>query len=456
MEERLNCIQEVAGSSPAGFSPSPNLSPMTDLEITLAMLQQWADDPALIDDNARAKTLIAKIHREGARAANRAARDGRHNRDRARIEATGRARATPATSYALPPSKIDQIDNRLERARVCPICRAQFTQLHHFYHAYCPDCAAFNWEKRGQNADLSGRIALLTGGRIKIGFECALKLLRCGARVIVTTRFARDAARRYAEQSDYDDWRNLLEIVSLDLRFLGEVERLCAHWNATWPHLDILINNAAQTIARPPQFYAHLLAGETPQLNGAPAELALAALFPPDQFDADGQQIDLRARNSWSARLGETETLEAAQNYVIGALAPFVLTGQLRPLLKRSPHARKFVVQASAMEGNFSRRSKTARHPHTNMTKAALNMMVRTSAPDLARDGIYCNAVDTGWISDENPHPTARDLRAQGFVPPLDCADGAARLLAPIFDGLDETCEPISGCFLKDYRPHPW
>ena len=426
---------------------------MTDLEITLATLQKWADDPCLIDADARAKSLIAKIHREGARAANKAARDARRNRDRTKIEATGRVRqsaATPPALAAIAP------DDQLERARFCPICRAQFAQLHFFYHAYCPACADFNWEKRGQSADLNGRVALLTGGRIKIGFECALKLLRAGARVIVTTRFARDANTRYAAQTDYNIWRDNLEIVPLDLRFLGEVERFCAHLNATLPHLDILINNAAQTIARPPQFYAHLLAGEAPQSNGAPTQLALAPFFPPDQFDADGQQLDLRADNSWTAHLGEIETLEAAENYVIGALAPLVLTGQLRPLLKRSPHARRFVIQASAMEGNFSRQNKTSRHPHTNMTKAALNMMVRTSAPDLARDDIYCNAVDTGWITDENPHPTARDLRANGFVPPLDCVDGAARLLDPIHSGLDESREPESGCFLKDYRAHEW
>ena len=427
--------------------------PMTDLEITLATLQKWADDPSLIDDNPRAKTLVAKVHREGARQFKKAARDERRSRDRARIEATGRVQIANDIPCALPAIAAD---NQLERARFCPICRAQFSQLHHFYHAYCPACAALNWAKRGQSADLSGRIALITGGRIKIGFECALKLLRAGSHVVVTTRFARDAARRYAAQRDYDDWRDRLEIVALDLRFLGEVEQFCAHLNRTLSHLDILINNAAQTIARPPQFTAHLLEGEAPQLNRAPAEMSLANFFPPGQFDVDGQQLDLRPCNSWTAHLGEIETLEAAENYVVGALAPFVLTGQLRPLLKRSPHARKFVIQASAMEGNFSRASKTSRHPQTNMTKAALNMLVRTSAPDLARDAIYCNAVDTGWITDENPHPIAQDLRADGFVPPLDCTDGAARLLDPIFGGLDESREPVSGCLLKDYRVHPW
>ena len=481
---------------------------MTDLETTLATLQTWADDPSLIADNARAKTLIAKIHREGGRAARHSARVTQRQRDRAKIEATGRVQngATPSSNP----------DNQLERARVCPICRAPFSQLHHFYHAYCPPCAAFNWEKRHQSADLRGRIAIVTGGRIKIGFACALKLLRAGARVIVTTRFSADAERRYRSQSDYEVWRERLEIVTLDLKYLGQVERQCAHWRANFPHLDILINNAAQTIARPPQFYAHLLADETPpsdsdydaltfadsssndsspndsspdaltsaalNLNAsaapalsfgrlspdkftsklatsealAPQLSALSDFFPPNRFDADEQQIDLRPRNSWTARLGEVEALEAAQCYVVSALAPFVLTGELRDLMRRSPFERRFVVQASAMEGNFSRARKTARHPHTNMAKAALNMLVRTCAPDLQSDGIWCNAVDTGWITDENPHPTAADLRAHGFVPPLDVTDGAARLLDPIFDGLDETRAPFCGQFLKDYRAHDW
>ncbi|HEX8465260.1 MAG TPA: SDR family NAD(P)-dependent oxidoreductase [Abditibacterium sp.] len=428
---------------------------MTDLEITLQTLQKWADDPSLIAEDARAKTLIAKIHREGARGAKKAGREARQARDRAKIEATGRVAHAAPSLRALPAPPNEQ-NAELERARVCPTCRATFSQLHPFYHAYCPDCAAFNWEKRHQSGDLSGRIALLTGGRIKIGFECALKLLRCGARVIVTTRFARDAAQRYAAQSDFADWRHRLQIVALDLRFLGEIERFCAHLDAELPHLDILINNAAQTIARPPQFYAHLLQNEPALMAKSGAIERLDALFPPNQFDGDGQQLDLRAANSWTAHLGEIEALEAAQCYVVTALAPFVLTGQLRPLLKRSSFARRFVVQASAMEGNFSRGGKTTRHPHTNMAKAALNMMVRTSAPDLQRDEIWCNAVDTGWITDENPHSIASNLRQEGFVPPLDAIDGAARLLDPIFMGLDESLEPPCGQFLKDYRPHAW
>ncbi|RYX82397.1 SDR family oxidoreductase [bacterium] len=437
---------------------------MSDVDLVLETLQKWADDPSLIDDNPRAKSLIAKIHREGARHVKKGARDGRRERDRSKIEATGRVLLTRAASVPLALESREGTESaQLERERSCPVCRARFSVLHPFYHAYCPTCAAFNWEKRHLGADLSGRIALVTGGRIKIGFECALKLLRCGARVVVTTRFAADASARYARQSDFEEWGERLSIVALDLKFLGEVERFCAHLESTLPHLDILVNNAAQTIARPRQFYASLLAGEGKAL-AVPEELeaesgralALDSFFPPNRFDLDGQQVDLRPVNSWRQRLGEVDALEAAQCYVVSTLAPFVLTGQLRPLLMRSPHARRFVVQASAMEGNFSREAKTVRHPHTNMAKAALNMLVRTSAADLREDGIWCNAVDTGWITDENPYPTAEHLRAGGFVPPLDAIDGAARLLNPIFEGLDEGHEPLWGHFLKDYVPHGW
>lgn len=458
-----------------------DLTPMSapDLEVTLNTLQKWADDPSLIADNERARALVAKIHREGGRAVKKAARAGRQERDRTRIEATGRALKARNSEVATPKfeaiARTDEGGNaphelsktrsdcgELERERTCPSCRARFTRLHPFYHAFCPPCAEFNWDKRHQSADLSGRIALVTGGRIKIGFECALKLLRCGAQVIATTRFPTDARARYEKQPDFEQWRERLSIVALDLRFLGEVERFCAHLQATLPHLDVLVNNAAQTIGRPHEFYAHLLRGEERVLEAGAtkdqgsAELSLASFFPSGRFDRDGQQLDLRPVNSWTQKLGEVDALEAAQCYVVGALAPFVLTGQLRSLLARSPHARRFVIQASAMEGNFSRESKTPRHPHTNMTKAALNMLVRTSAADLRRDSIWCNAVDTGWVTDENPHPLTERLRAGGFIPPLDTVDGATRLLDPIFTALSDEREPLWGHFLKDYLPHEW
>ena len=120
-----------------------------------------------------------------------------------------------------------------------------------------------------------------------------------------------------------------------------------------------------------------------------------------------------------------------------------------------SSSTRKYVVNVSAMEGQFSRRYKGPGHPHTNMAKAALNMLTRTSAGEmLETDGILMTAVDTGWITDERPHYTKVRLAEEGFHAPLDLVDGAARVYDPIVRG--EAGEDIHGVFLKDYEPSPW
>ena len=326
--------------------------------------------------------------------------------------------------------------------------------------------------KRSARTDLTGRTAVLTGGRIKIGYALSLKLLRDGARVIVTTRFPQDAARRYAQEPDVADWQDRLMLYGLDLRDLRGVQAFIEQMHETEPHLDILINNAAQTIARPQAFYAHLLDGERQALPPDSAGLqilnpsalvaveeqptALQAYFPAGALDADGQQIDLRPENSWSARLQDVSLRELLEVQLVNSSAPFLLCTGLLPLLRRSPFPRRFVVNVSAMEGQFTRRSKTERHPHTNMAKAALNMLTRTSGPDLAPEGIYMTSVDTGWITNEHPHPKAARMADLGFRPPLDLIDGAARIYDPVVRGLNDPQTPFSGVFLKDYRPYPW
>lgn len=399
---------------------------------------------------------------------------------------------------------------RLHVARSCYICKQDYDRVHFFYDSLCPQCADFNWTKRDQTADLTGRYALVTGGRVKIGFHAVLKLLRAGAHVVVTTRFPSDAARRFVEEEDSADWNERLQIHGIDLRHAPSVEALCDHLVATLPRLDFLLNNACQTVRRPPGFYQHLMDAErTPveslpaaarpllasheqlrrsgtlqigsensadlpaQVTGSLAGIQRAAelsqiplvpedhisgteIFPTGEYDGDQQQVDLREINSWRLKLAEVETVELLEVHLVNAVAPFILNARLKPLMLRVPTHDKHIVNVSAMEGVFYRAYKTDKHPHTNMAKAALNMLTRTSAKDYVADGIHMNSVDTGWITDEDPAAIAeRKTEELGFHPPLDQIDAAARICDPFFSGL-LTGEHLWGNFLKDYRIDNW
>jgi NAD(P)-dependent dehydrogenase (short-subunit alcohol dehydrogenase family) len=319
-------------------------------------------------------------------------------------------------------------------------------------------------------------VALVTGARIKIGYQTALMLLRAGARVIVTTRFPRDAAARYEREPDFAELAERLTIFGLDLRDVPKVERFAVELSSKLDRLDVLVHNAAQTVRRPAAFYEHLREGERRALDGParrllgspdavppPSSTELArfsaedlALFPRGQLDLDEQQVDLRPQNSWRLKLAEVPTVELLEVHLVNAVAPFVLSSRLKPLMLRHRTNEKHIVNVSAMEAQFARNKKTDRHPHTNMAKAALNMMTRTSAPDYVQDGIFMNSVDTGWVTDEDPlvH-VARKQVVHDFHPPLDAIDGAARVLDPLFIGLI-TGEHPWGLFFKDYRPVAW
>lgn len=402
-----------------------------------------------------------------------------------------------------------QSAGEFRKPRGCYICKQRYTTVDAFHHYLCPDCAAAGRERRDARADLSGKRALLTGGRAKIGMHIALRLLRDGAHTTITTRFPKDAARRFAALEDSADWMHRLRIVGIDLRDPAQVISLADRIAAEGP-LDILINNAAQTVRRTANSYQHLieselqpLAGELafgqggPQLWGEtnpPAEhpralasafrLEDSALLAPSTLggydaqqladlamtagsasleriaagtaiDAGGLVPDVVTENSWTQILGDVDALEMLEVQLCNVTAPFLLASRLRPALAASEARRKYIVNVSAMEGQFSRRYKGAGHPHTNMAKASLNMLTRTSAEEmLATDRILMTAVDTGWITDERPHDSKVRMVAEGWHAPLDLIDGAARVYQPIVDG--ERGIDLYGCFLKDYQPSPW
>jgi NAD(P)-dependent dehydrogenase (short-subunit alcohol dehydrogenase family) len=425
-----------------------------------------------------------------------------------RLAGAGGAPALPPAGMAPRAGSDDGQGPELTEPRKCYVCKAPYRRLHRFYDQLCPACGEENHARRTATVDLRGRVALVTGARVKIGYQAAILLLRAGCRVVACTRFPRDAAARYAREPDFDAWRDRLTLHGIDLRHTPSVELLCQRLEATLPRLDFQLHNACQTVRRPPGFYAHLVEGEGAPIAGVPepqrallqddeafrgtlagaraagvatpallsqagseADLLLPGpgaleLFPRGVLDADLQQVDLRRHNSWRLALHEVPTLELLEVLLVNATAPFVMTARLKPLMLRarsapigtatSGDAAKHVVLVSAMEGQFYREHKTDKHPHTNMAKAALNMIVRTSAPDYARDAIHLNAVDTGWVTDEDPaHLAARKVEEHAFSPPLDIVDGAARIVAPIFDGF-RTGRHDAGRFFKDYRPTPW
>ncbi len=490
-----------------------------------------------------------------------------HRRDVKRAEVQHNDRAVVAATATGAPDRIDDetrgltleasteaaTAGTLMQARPCYICKQPYTRVDAFYHQLCPDCATMSHAKREARADLTGKRALLTGGRAKIGMHIALRLLRDGAHTTITTRFPRDAVRRFAAMPDASDWLHRLHVVGIDLRDPAQVVSLADAVAAEGP-LDILINNAAQTVRRSPGAYAPLAdaesvpiedglwaAGRGPTLltfghtrdvhphaleesvaahpllgsadrpaapHGAipldpssepgrnapygdrdqgsaaqnartltdmalaPGSSSLARLADGSAIDAGGLLPDLHHSNSWVQAVGEVDALEMLEVQLCNETAPFILISRLRPRLAEAaraagamssrtadsghpPRGRAYVVNVSAMEGVFGRGYKGPGHPHTNMAKAAVNMLTRTSGREMFEtDRILMTSVDTGWITDERPHPTKVRLAEEGFHAPLDLVDGAARVYDPIVRG--EAGEDLFGVFLKDYAPSGW
>ncbi len=337
-----------------------------------------------------------------------------------------------------------QVVGTLINPRACYICKQRYVEVDAFYHQLCPACAAFSHGKREARTDLTGRRALLTGGRAKIGMHIALRLLRDGADTTITTRFPNDAVRRFTAMPDSADWLHRLRIVGIDLRDPAQVRRLADSVAARGP-LDILINNAAQTVRRSPGAYGQLVAAESAELPAGPlpevvdlghaADAHPPALGRPGAAGVHGRTRSRRWRSPAGRRRSTASPTRPPSTQAVSCPTSTTSTAgparwrrstrsscsrcscatsprrsssssRLRPAMAAAPARRKYVVNVSAMEGQFGRGYKGPGHPHTNMAKAALNMLTRTSAKEmLETDGILMTAVDTGWITDERPAP---------------------------------------------------
>jgi NAD(P)-dependent dehydrogenase (short-subunit alcohol dehydrogenase family) len=476
----------------ATVAPRDGIDPER-LQTCLDVLAELEDLPTDHPDAVRVRMATASVYKSVKIRRRREKRDAVLANDNAVTAATAtaaRGRIDDETKgLPIGEARSGIVVGTLRNPRSCYVCKQRYVEVDAFYHQLCPDCAALNHSKREARTDLSERRALLTGGRAKIGMYIALRLLRDGAHTTVTTRFPHDAVRRFTAMPDSADWLDRLTVVGIDLRDPAQVLALADRVAAQGP-LDVLVNNAAQTVRRSPGAYSQLVAAEsaplpagplpelvtlggTPELPGAPSQrqpltpAALTALAltsgsasldrvaAQNAIDAGGLVPDLAPVNSWTQHVHEVDTVEMLEVQLCNVTAPFVLVSRLRPSLAASPARRTYVVNVSAMEGQFGRGYKGPGHPHTNMAKAALNMLTRTSAREMFEtDGILMTSVDTGWITDERPHPTKARLAEEGFHAPLDLVDGAARVYDPVVRG--EAGEDLFGVFLKDYAPSPW
>ncbi|HLO47279.1 MAG TPA: SDR family NAD(P)-dependent oxidoreductase, partial [Kamptonema sp.] len=177
--------------------------PPEKLEICLAVLQQISEDPAMMGEHERFKSLIAKIYKAGRKITRLTNQKYQQAEDRQLKETAVIVQNQKSdNSVCNLPSFTENLQH-FKKPVTCYICKNIYTKIHFFYHSLCPKCAEFNYQKRYQRTNLNGRIALVTGGRIKIGYQIVLRLLRDGARAIVTTRFPGDCAHRYSLEPDF-------------------------------------------------------------------------------------------------------------------------------------------------------------------------------------------------------------------------------------------------------------
>ena len=442
-------------------------------EQCIKVLKVLKDEPFNNPDNQLLSGLITKIHKQVKKTKRTENLAERREKDWEVIRNTvvNQQALASTTLFWDPTFKENQPFFQLEIARNCYCCNELFNQVHFFYARLCPECAVENYSERFRKTDLKGRKVIVTGGRVKVGFATALRFLRNEAEVVVTSRFPGLALKDFQQEADYHEWKDRLIVYGLDLRNLQAIEEFISYYSSKFDSLDILVNNAAQTIHYPPDYYTPVISREKKALKELANSTALIENRTPiyhgqnlltyvefeqhsEALNRFGQPVDKRDKNSWNSRLEEVSTRELLEVNLINQIAPYLLIRELKPFFKRSLFEEKFIVNVTSSEGAFSYSNKTKYHPHTNMTKAALNMMTRTSAEEFAEDGIYMSCVDVGWISTGAIESLRKKQFERGYIPPLDSVDGASRIFHPICKGIEKTY--FYGVLLKDYKVSEW
>lgn len=457
-------------------------------EHCIKVLNELKKDPFQNPDNPLLSGLITKIYKTAKKSKskelyrvhrNLKANDPKEIFDTPKAEDIKAVKNTMISKNALENITLYADDDKkngssyktLNKAKGCYCCNVKFNKLHFFYNRLCPSCAEANYEQRFKTLDLKNRNVILTGGRVKVGYATALKLLRAEANVMLTTRFPASALDNFKKETDYNLWKHKLTIYGLDLRNLKAVERFIAYYKSKYNTLDILINNAAQTIKYDDNYYLpivekekqlvlqytnkkRLIPNETPVIEDVKL---LANTSQNNHFEMNrfGQPIDVRTKTSWNSTLEEVSMYELLEVNLINQISPYFMIKEFTPLFKNSSFNKRFIINVTSSEGIFSYSKKTIFHPHTNMTKAALNMLTKTSGADYEKEAIYMYAVDVGWISTGAKEVLRKKQFEEGYIPPLDSVDGAARIMHPIIEAINGNTILV-GTLLKNYEINPW
>jgi len=448
------------------------MSFQTDIDIFLQKYSEQIDIPDNLTD--REERIVKKCINILNQAIKKRKKNPKPDRKaKRRAELTEMQKKKFAEKQFVFQQEIEDQDDEPERI-MCYICKGSMNDetRHFFYDSMCVTCGHLNYTMRNKTKDLTGMTAIVTGARIKIGYQIALWLLNNNCYVIATTRFPAEALLRFQKEPNYEQFKDRLFLYGLDFRNLKKVHQFIEFIYQNYKEINILINNAAQTLYRTDDYNHQLEQDEEAALKAIQedprnkmnleeknAALSLVQntcnleknqleLFQNNYsvYDINNAPVDFSLKNSWTKQIDEIDFREFAEAQVINSWVPFILCSNLKKIMTVA-NKKSFVINVSAMEGKFDYLNKTSAHPHNNMAKAALNMLTRTCGQNFKKNGIYMTSADTGWCSEMVPH----HMYSMKRTVPLDEIDGAMRVLHPIFDDLD-----YHSVLLKDYKITTW